>query len=193
MRGTKNQDIKMNIETKELNIVVPFFPGFYESSLSVAMDDAIEARASDEGLEYNDCFDKYDFKAAQLAITQKWLKNFNEKTGLNIKFHDIDSPREYNFTTDRVFGTIKKDEFQKIRDVVSFDALKSVVERTFTSRDGFISFYTTDMDHWMGIPTEDLDHNETQTILKAFLIDKDYNDWSFVYDMEEAADKGWKD
>lgn len=120
------------------------------------MDDAIEARASDEGLEYGDCFDKYDFKAAQLAITQKWLKNFNEKTGLNIKFHDIDSPREYNFTTDRVFGTIKKDEFQKIRDVVSFDALKSVVERTFTSRDGFISFYTTDMDHWMKTPTDEL-------------------------------------
>ena len=183
----------MNIETKELNIVVPFFPGFYESSLSVAMDDAIEARASDEGLEYDDCFDKYNFKAAQLAITQKWLKNFNQKTGLNIKFHDIDSPREYNFRTDRVFGTIKKDEFQKIRDVVSFDALKKVVEDRFTSYSGFISFYPTDMEHWMKTPTDELDHNETQTIIMAFFIKNSYNDWSFAYDMEEAADKGWKD
>lgn len=94
------------------------------------------------------------------------------------------SPREYNFTTDRVFAKTVIDDavaeeigkfLEKHR--AEFDA---IVKRRFTSRPGFDSFYSNDInsEDWQK-ELVDMDHNELSTIFGLILevsMGDDYRD-----------------
>ena len=183
-------------ETKET--VLPYFPGFYESPLSWMIDREEESMMECEDKTYEEIEDQVDYRRGYLAIAQEWLDVFAHETGIKLKYKEVVSPREYNFTTDRLFADIEGEEVQRIRDVVEKEreTFVKVLEELFTSRSGFYSFYSNAIEDYLEKPTEDLDCNEIMAYIKAYVdIEHDadellerIHDTSCVY---EAAQQIW--
>lgn len=198
---------------------LPFFPGFYESILSSAIDEhetreaeymaekeipipkkepPVLVLSSEEeperewypehlrisASEYSELFfECMDYQKAHLRLAQEWVDSFDwwckENIGTPEKsftFESMHSPREYNFTTDRVFAyvphAVMEDLFKKSA-ATEHEKLEEVIKRLSTSRSGFISFYSNDLDEWLKKPLEEWDHNELMTLLQASLESSD--------------------
>lgn len=177
----------MKPETKMIETAIPF-PGFYESWYDHAMDREIESDAEHFAQEWGidvskvaealwrhaDWSDARD-KVARLHC-EKWLAAFEDETGIEIEAHEfaaMQSPREYNFATDRVFVAIPFKVIYKAFDQCKgndgFVTLQKVIKERFTSYDGFMSFYSNDLDEWLEKQLEQWDHNEVETLLIATL------------------------
>jgi hypothetical protein len=61
---------------------------------------------------------------------------------LNLKFIQIDSPKFYNFTTDKIEAEINENDFNKLKDTyLNSNEFIDYVNENSKSYDGFISFY----------------------------------------------------
>lgn len=176
---------------------LPFFPGFYESSLSGTLDNAEEQHASNEAereesreyypetyqpeelrLDSSDYAEilmgAMDYGAAHRAMAAAYVDSFDNwaSEALNTApgsfvFESMDSPREYNFTTDRVYVTVSLATMESLYNAIDPAVLREAIEARHTSRSGFISFYSNDLDEWQGKAFDEFDHNEYGTILAA--------------------------
>ncbi|MGE0211827.1 MAG: hypothetical protein AB7S41_09050 [Parvibaculaceae bacterium] len=91
---------------------------------------------------------------------------------LGFKFEAMDSPKFYNFETDRVFAYVEPETVARLFALSQEDqhqALKAKIQERFTSRDGFISGYRNTLETWLAKPIENWDHNELGTLLLACL------------------------
>jgi hypothetical protein len=82
------------------------------------------------------------------------------------------SPREYNFTTDRLFALVSEADIQTMwqRSVEDeHESLARGIKERFTSYDGFCSFYSNDIDTWLEKPLSAWDYNELGTLLLALI------------------------
>lgn len=167
------------------------FPGFYESWLSQGLDQAEEMEAEHiaetHGLDPStvaeamyECSDHakgFDLIAREYV---DWLNHVLEDTGIELTFHDVESPREYNFSTDVLFVTVN--DPARILQLIEHERFAALIEEQFTSRSGFISFYSNDVEEWLDKPFDEWDHNEVGTLLTAFIAqraeaeDRDFND-----------------
>lgn len=118
-----------------------------------------------------------------------WLADSLDLEGTSATFSAMESPRFYNFETDRVFANIA---LPILRDILARlladDRGREVLEETIgdrhTSRSGFISFYSSDESEWLEKPLEGWDHNELGTLVRAWVsfndvesIDEELYDW----------------
>lgn len=178
-------------------IRLPGFPGFYESSLSQAIDyeessyieyecdthdKEREARFPEE-IRLNESemasifFDHTQYSIAYQNLARDYLDYFarelRDTLGIpvTLQWESMSSPREYNFETDRVFATISESDIWRLWVMSSRDgheALRAIVRRHFTSRGGFLSHYSNDLDSWIdGRRPSDFDHNELAAVLEA--------------------------
>lgn len=72
---------------------------------------------------------------------------------VDLVFESMHSPKEYNFTTDRVFADITLDKDKFVSKILSIfesepEITKQVLDRYFKSRDGFASFTPHDLGYW---------------------------------------------
>lgn len=160
------------------SIVIPF-SGFYESIHDSFIDHAIEQLFTDhetgEELEIPESFyqTSYCTRATFESYAREYLSAFQHylkhelEIDISLTFESLESPREYNFSTDRIFAKISLDDIQKLMDCTNQGTLKQVIDKRHTSRSGFHSFYTTDLEEWLEKPLEQWDHNELQTLLIA--------------------------
>lgn len=153
----KNNLVKIN------NVQLPFFYGFYESPL--CNGDYIDS-AIDGEMEYyrNECNEehKYDdfvfnFEKYKKEITNCFVNAFKNYLPSWIKEIDnpeVESPKSYNFTTDKVFvtATLQQNWKTQIEQFVkeNHEWLKERIRKDWTNRDGFFSFIDNDMDSFMG-------------------------------------------
>lgn len=100
---------------------------------------------------------------------------------LGLKFESMDSPREYNFHTDRVYARISLDKVRELFAISEADGhnqLRSVLKERHTSYDGFHSYYSNNVVEWLGKDLEEWDHNELCSLLQAVLLIKGADsDW----------------
>jgi len=198
--------------TKETTVIVnlPFFPGFYESMLSGIMDSAVESEAynlreQEESqecypesywpdalrLDHSDLWAHVNYSDAYRDIAQDYCQAFdvwaqdNLATPANaFAFESMTSPREYNFTTDRLFVTVPLSVMETLCKGIDVAKLESTIKARHSSRDGFISFYDNDLETWqdkISDGLENLDHNELGTILSAAIaphVDNE-SDWQW--------------
>ena len=155
------------------------FPGFYESILSAALDDAenmeaeniAEAHPELDRPAIGDAMYKHsDYRKGFDAIARAsvdWLNHVLEGTGIELTFDSMESPREYNFTTDALFVTVNDPKLLLLRTRPS--NLDAVIKERFTSGPGFHSFYSNDPDAWRAKPLDEWDHNELGALLTACL------------------------
>lgn len=97
-----------------------------------------------------------------------------QRPSIGMTFESMDSPREYNFTTDRVYGLVPLKvmrELFKRSKTEGHKTLAALIADRFTSYDGFSSFYSNDVDSWLEKAgrLQDWDHNELGTLLIAAL------------------------
>lgn len=168
-------------------IQIPF-EGLYESVIDSHVDDYILNLFDFEGCGDTDLIPENFYmnftytKDMVNAIGGKYTSLFQEylkeefKIEIELKFKEVVSPREYNFTTDRLFCEISDSDIAKLAAITSEQRLKEVISIRHTSRDGFSSFYSNDFEEWQEKGFKEFDHNELQTLLIAAMFsqyDKD--------------------
>lgn len=123
---------------------------------------------------------------------------------IGMTFESMDSPREYNFATDRVYGLIPlkvmRELFRRSK-AEKHVTLAAVVADRFTSYDGFISSYRSHLGDWLAEAgrLQDWDHNQLGTLLIAGLrmagvdLASDETRWSLYESTigDEGADTAW--
>ena len=188
------------------------FPGFYESWLSCEVDREIEQfaenRCEDDDLNYprelqipvsdyhEATFMPMDFGTAYDSVARTYLQEFDawaaESLGIGescgFEWSLMTSPREYNFETDRLFATAPRGFVARLFRMSRADGhetLRRVIEDRFTSRSGFISHYSPDLDAW-DMPSQ-WDHNQLETLLIACLEISGADDESFMLHMLDSG------
>lgn len=169
-----------------ITMTIPF-PGFYETNLAAELDDVEEREAESivelnesHGLDAREVCDAlyftcsygiaFEYVAKAYAEAFAELVNAEAKPPFALVYEKMDSPKEYNFTTDRVYMTLPLEDFRRMYAVTDRDILANVIRKSFTSRDGFISYYSNDAADWHEKPLEEWDHNEAGTLLRAYLL-----------------------
>lgn len=208
------ENAKQSNET--LIVSLPFW-GFYASIHDERMDDALERDAeyfaSDENEFYPDAKGMEesalceilnglaDWKKGQTVYAQKYVEAFDgyvkQETGmeLGLTFEKLESPKFYNFATDRIFAHIPVSVVEKLRAAVTLGKLAEVIKERHESRSGFCSFYSTNIEEWAKKPVTEWDHNELSTLLIAWMrqemsevADEAINENVHDYDPEMAYD-----
>lgn len=126
------------------------FGGFYNSIHDAQIENQFEAYEDNIDTGANE--DNRDYTKTQVHYSKEYLKKmeqflFNEKIEVKFKFVRIESPREYNFRTDKIVVNILK-KYQKsiinfVNNKFAVELIELVREQT-TARDGYRPFYTFD-------------------------------------------------
>lgn len=168
------------------------FSGFYNSLHDSSLDDALDQMFTNwETDARNDKLRDRAFNACQWGLVHgnyaaEYAKALAAEFKIALTFESLKSPREYNFDTDRIFCEIELDEVKRIRAETSEKAFRDKVRERFTSRSGFISFYSANLDNWDEIET--WDHNEVGTLIAAYIDEQamGFDMWT-EYDLMESA------
>lgn len=156
---------------KQLFLCVLPFSGFYGSLHSEAIDHQEEQMFSfDNGEVHQSLYERFyqhmDYTSLYERYAESYVEAISELTELELEFDGLSYPREYNFTTDRIFASISRKSLAKVVRAVRGERLKKMAEEMFTSRSGFISFYSPDISEWGRV--EDWDHNQILCALEAY-------------------------
>ena len=187
------------------------FSGFYGSKWSDELDNVennfIENEAEDdESLDESEIsaiVDKCRQYGTQIEyVAEEYVGYFNEKfkeefgIDLGLRFESLKSPREYNFTSDVIYAYIDEGVVRRLLDDLEDSKLADMIRERFTSRSGFISFYTNRIERWKEKPLEEWDYNEVGTVLEAYVAQVEDFEWDVYYAMcdrsvfDMAMDKG---
>jgi len=166
---------------KKYEVLLNFFSGFYESIHDGAFDDE-ETRIIEDYPGHN--WDDFRFKYDRIGYCKNYVSAIASEIGLKLEFMELTSPREYNFTTDKISVYITNKELKIISSALNSDTLKNIIKKRFTSRDGFMSWYSNDIEEWKEKPVKDWNCVELGTLLDAWIIDSEskdyYNDLDYV-------------
>lgn len=120
------------------------FGGFYGYH-----DEYIESRIEtlnewNDELDIDNVYDtltSIDWQKTFESYAENWLHRFNSYCNLDLEFVGIDSPKYYNFTTDRIIAKIDDEDIESLMVFVDYVEFYEYANPRLTSRDGFISFY----------------------------------------------------
>jgi len=141
--------------TQLLAACIPF-AGFYGSAHDAQLDYAAQSMFSDDQGDANrGLVERLTYSCSwhdvQKSYAARFVEEYCEAVGFEACFESMQSPKFYNFETDRIFVTL------------------AATEERHTSRSGFISFYTSDWRQWGEVET--WDHNQLQTMIEAYAAD----------------------
>ena len=100
--------------------------------------------------------------------------------GIRMKFKGVDSPREYNFKNDIVDVSVEVDNWQAYvmavynylfnPDAKAFDHFADYIKKIGTSRDGYIAFYSSELEEWLAeLVLDRLEYAQHRIILDFLL------------------------
>jgi hypothetical protein len=161
------------------------FQGFYNSLYSYSIENEIEQSLewytedyelteaqretlSDGYLEKNTSEFYYNVSK---DYAEAFIYEIERDTGLslNARFESMESPREYNFQTDRIFIELPETSAVAFIDYILAnhkEELEKLIAQRFTSRSGFWSNYDNTLEAW-GDPSE-WDYNQLGTCFEIF-------------------------
>jgi len=84
--------------------------------------------------------DKIDWGKTFVQYSVAWLHRFTDKTGIELFFAGLDSPRYYNYTTDKIKANVVPDVSNQLLTYIN-DDFKEWANPQLVSRSGFMSFY----------------------------------------------------
>lgn len=173
-------------------VIIPF-AGFYESRHDYELDREAESYAENEGLDESAvCSAVYkvahwqqahEYIARVYASQLVRILDREAGWGTRLRFAELDSPREYNFGTDRIFCSVPRSTVRRWRQEVKPDALHEVAAERHTSRSGFMSFYSPDVETWGRL--ESWDTQQLTTLFLAWLKSRDIDARTLEDDVHE--------
>lgn len=127
------------------------FQGFYESELNFRLDFEVESDGEHYETDMDDLYDKVDWKKTFSQVSQEYANQWLLETGLDGKFESLQSPRFYNFETDALYVTLPEESLVKIKNkcLEYKEEFSKFVKDQCSSRDGFISFVSNDLEEWL--------------------------------------------
>jgi len=168
------------------------FQGFYETVHDMYIDDAINSNFDDrEGSGANKTPWELDlnYSQAMQEYSRLYVQAFASELNIKLEYESLSSPKEYNFTTDRLFCDISESEVLRLWGTVDKEAFERHIKDKFSDRDGFISFYQNTLKDNGGLRTAwdkdplQWDHNQVGTLIE-FIADQELpEDWE-VYAVE---------
>jgi hypothetical protein len=162
------------------------FAGFYCSIHDSEINHALESALQDENGEPTFLVNHadVDYNSVFRAYAKEYAENFGAEFDIiSLKFESMGSPREYNFSTDRIFVEIDESE---LREMIN-DNFAQLAKSRLTSRSGFISYYDPDVTTWGDIST--WDHNQLGILVESFVGD-DFDEFGL---MESSICNGFLD
>lgn len=174
------------------NMQIPF-AGFYQSAWDAELDSAFESVAewlrvelerehgcSPDIGEVTDVLHgqvSYNHRALAQGYAEQFAAWLVQSLGLSAehaRFESMDSPRFYNFATDRVYLSVSDELARRMFRRTRREELERVIRERHTSRSGFHSFYSNDLGTWPGFVTA-WDHNQLMSLLLAYMatVDED--------------------
>lgn len=158
------------------------FQGFYESAFSAMIDDAMEQywQYNDSGdhAEPDEVYFNTNYRRIQNKMVKSYVESFNTQyedlTGVTLgaEFESMESPREYNFSTDRIFVWLPDLTIAALftaSEANNHVELAKHIKDNCTSYSGFHSWYSNDFGDWLAKPVNTWDHNEYKILLEAVL------------------------
>mgnify|MGYP003625341525 FL=1 len=146
------------------------FGGFYHSEHSETIENNIELYGYD--------WEDVDYKKTNINYCKAFLNRLGEELQIDLNFISLDSPREYNFTTDKIFCSISKEDFNTLLDDYDNKELFNYIEEQSKSRSGFTSFYSG----YKAVKEEtDI---FLQYLFNYMLINEDFNIYDLEYETE---------
>jgi hypothetical protein len=172
------------------------FAGFYYSIHNSNLDDAVEQMFSDDHGNVNEKLsERVQMECNWSKVFKEYAEAYCENFALHfklssLKFEDLDSPKYYNFSTDRVFAEIDLSEVVRIVSEIELEDFLAHAKEKFTSRDGFSSFYSNDVADWG--PVKDWDHNQVGTLIEFYVstIEEDFDSYKENDLMEDDRGNG---
>ena len=147
---------------REIETYLPVFTGFYGTLFGNNMDQEEELILDDLELTSDDV--EFQYKEFMTDVSKECVGVFEEAfnrdlgTNIDISFENLISPMQYNFTNDLidVIFKVSEEDFEKIKAAINENRVEisKMIKERFSSRDGFISFTSTDFDEWI----EDMEH-----------------------------------
>ena len=180
----------------KLESTIPF-DGFYESYISADIDhqigqqiewdsDIYDLNEDEQQILWNNYLDinrSYFYNQIAEDYTNFYIDELNERLeGFTLKatYKCFESPREYNFTTDRIFIEIEENhaiDFIKYIIKNYKKELEEKIKDRFTSRSGFISSYKNSLDLWIDDYSE-WDCNMIGTCFELFDLEEEEINYS---------------
>ena len=146
------------------------FGGFYHSEHSETIENNIEL--------YGYYWEDVDYKKTHINYCKAFLNRLGEELNINLSFISLDSPRQYNFTTDKIFCSISDKDFKALLSTYDTKELYNYIEEHSKSRSGFTSFYSG----YAEVKKEtDI---FLQYLFNYILIDEDFNIYDLEYETE---------
>lgn len=177
-------------KTKRLETFLPGFSGFYQSHWEQLLSDAeelyttmhAETEREQGGLSRDDLAGIFSetSSASRLcsSLAQSFCEHFDKEISerldfrLGLKFSKLESPSEYNFTTDRILATMPLRSAKKLFRLSMqerHERLDEEVRDWFTPYPGFAPHYSGYIGDWIAKPIAEWDVNELCVLLDAFV------------------------
>lgn len=153
-----------------LDLEVPSFTGFYQGIWDQSENEWIEVHEMKYG-DYEDfeslnLIDDWGFGSNYRDnVAKLFAENYAEiiKNCLAVPMEYVgcyvDSPKEYNFRTDRIYATFEVPDYdalvKRLNELGSLPEyrteLAAIIKKYHTSCSGFISFMSNDIEDWFGL------------------------------------------
>jgi hypothetical protein len=149
----------------KLQTYLPNFNGFYCSFIDAEIDNVIEMELeyyNDEhkkNITYDDLIINYEAITNEISqeftdFMQPYYNIFN--SNIKLKYQSLHSPKYYNYTTDSInielsYNKAKLTKYIKAiyKDTDMYAYLKELIKNNHSSRDGFASFHSSNIDNWL--------------------------------------------
>ena len=145
----------MKRNTQKFETFCPLFPGFYGTLFEYDNEEQ-DIESYNEENETNLDWDGFNWDYADYrnriakAFVNRLETELNHIFPIKIEFQELYSPKEYNFTNDAINVKVELNLNQLInliKDRKEY-AIMYFADK-YTSRSGFISFHSPDIDNWL--------------------------------------------
>lgn len=148
--------------TQKIIAQIPF-DGFYGSVTSWFIDDEID-------MLLEETYPDLPYSINFMYLAKEYVKAYKNISGIDsLDFLDLISPREYNFTTDKILCEVSLEDIQKLyTQFIDGGNCQTIIDARFKSRSGFASFYDGFCNGWATKSVEDWDENELFILFPEF-------------------------
>ena len=170
--------------------------GFYNSLLDYAIDCVISNECENQNSLPDEVYSAFlyrfsDFEKCRKEIARDYVDAFKKlisdefATSIDLEFESMDSPRFYNYETDKIFGYVDREKMRELFDLCTPLAFQATVDAHLKNRSGFIAFYSDFVNEWKTKPLEEWDCNELSMIFYCLLSEVDDYDLNLYYALTE--------
>ena len=163
------------------------FQGFYyschEAAISSSQDCLLEDSNGDINTELAHRFYRHPsihMSKVYTSYAEDYVKAFAYHGELDLIFDELTLPRKYHFETDRIFVTIPLYQAEALLAKADKEALEKAIHDKFTSRSGFISFYSNRLEDWP-LSVSNWDHNQLGALIEVCI--QDFSEERYAEDL----------